>query len=144
VKVTDTEATRAVLLDGFAGWDDRLLALLRENDGGFINRPLFALPVPHTWTHTPGLTLLGDAAHLMTPFSGMGANLAMLDGCELALALAEHGDPERAVRAYETAMLPRSARAAEAAARGLANAIAPDAPQGSLRHLRQMAGQERP
>ncbi|UKY48726.1 FAD-dependent oxidoreductase [Streptomyces inhibens] len=144
VKVTDTEATRAVLLDGFAGWDDRLLALLRENDGGFINRPLFALPVPHTWTHTPGLTLLGDAAHLMTPFSGMGANLAMLDGCELALALTEHDDPERAVRAYETAMLPRSARAAEAAARGLANAIAPDAPQGSLRHLRQMAGQERP
>ncbi|MGW7576045.1 FAD-dependent oxidoreductase [Streptomyces sp. NPDC054765] len=136
VKVADTEAVRAVLLDAYAGWDDRLLALLRDNDGGFVNRPLFALPVPHTWTHTPGLTLLGDAAHLMSPFSGMGANLAMLDGCELAGALVGHSDQDAAVRAYETAMLPRAAEAADAAARGLANAISPDAPHGSLRHLR--------
>ncbi|WP_030986511.1 FAD-dependent oxidoreductase [Streptomyces sp. NRRL S-1813] len=136
VKVADTEAVRAVLLDAFAGWDDRLLALLRDNDGGFANRPLFALPVPHTWTHTPGLTLLGDAAHLMSPFSGMGANLAMLDGGELARALAGQSDQDAAVRAYEAVMLPRAAEAAEFAARGLANAIAPDAPHGSLRHLR--------
>ncbi|MCL7491798.1 FAD-dependent monooxygenase [Streptomyces sp. MCA2] len=136
VKVADTEAVRAVLLDAFAGWDDRLLALLRDNDGGFVNRPLFALPVPHTWTHTPGLTLLGDAAHLMSPFSGMGANLAMLDGCELAQALAEQSDQDAAVRAYEAVMLPRAAEAAEFAAGGLANAISPEAPHGSLRHLR--------
>ncbi|MGW7019804.1 FAD-dependent oxidoreductase [Streptomyces decoyicus] len=136
VKAADTEAVRAVLLDAFAGWDDRLLALLRENDGEFVNRPLFALPVPHTWTHTPGLTLLGDAAHLMSPFSGMGANLAMLDGCELARALAEQSDQDAAVRAYEAVMLPRAAEAAEFAAGGLANAISPDAPHGSLRHLR--------
>ncbi|MEU9116306.1 FAD-dependent monooxygenase [Streptomyces sp. NPDC048483] len=135
VRLADPEAVRAALLERFAGWDDRLLALLRENDDGFVNRPLHALPVPHTWTHTPGLTLLGDAAHLMTPFSGMGANLAMLDGCELALSLARHTESDEAVRAYEAAMLPRAAQAAEAAARGLDNAIAPDAPQGSLRHL---------
>ncbi|MET7797283.1 FAD-dependent oxidoreductase [Streptomyces decoyicus] len=136
VKAADTEAVRAVLLDAFAGWDDRLLALLRDNDGGFVNRPLFALPVPHAWTHTPGLTLLGDAAHLMSPFSGMGANLAVLEGCELARALAEHSDQDAAVRAYEAVMLPRAAEAAEFAALGLANAISADAPHGSLRHLR--------
>ncbi|MFF8788204.1 FAD-dependent oxidoreductase [Streptomyces sp. NPDC015125] len=136
VRMTDTEAVRAVLLDRFAGWDERLLALLRDNDGGFANRPLFALPVPHTWTHTPGLTLLGDAAHLMPPFAGTGAGLAMLDGDELARALAGHGDPDEAVRAYEAALLPRAAEAAERAARGLAEALTPDAPRGSLRHLR--------
>ncbi|MFI9048693.1 FAD-dependent oxidoreductase [Streptomyces sp. NPDC053427] len=136
VDLAEPEAVRAALLERFAGWDDRLLALLRESDGGFVNRPLYALPVPHTWTHTPGLTLLGDAAHLMTPFSGMGANLAMLDGSELARSLGRHDDVDEAVRAYEATMLPRAARAAEAAARGLDNAIAPDAPQGSLRHLR--------
>ncbi|MGY5125225.1 FAD-dependent oxidoreductase [Streptomyces nigrescens] len=135
VKMTDTEAVRAVLLDGFAGWDDRLLALLRDNDRGFVNRPLFALPVPHPWPHTPGLTLLGDAAHLMTPFAGGGAGLAMLDGCELARALVEDGDPDAAVRAYESAMLPRAARAAEHAARALAHAFAPDAPRSALRFL---------
>ncbi|WP_310723841.1 NAD(P)/FAD-dependent oxidoreductase [Streptomyces sp. N2A] len=140
VAMTDTGAVRAALLGRFAGWDDRLLALLTDNDGGFVNRPLFALPVPHTWAHTPGVTLLGDAAHLMTPFSGMGANLAMLDGSELALALVRHPDRDAALRAYEAVMLPRSADAAEGAARGLANALAPDAPEGSLRHLRAMAG----
>ncbi|MEU5011538.1 NAD(P)/FAD-dependent oxidoreductase [Streptomyces sp. NPDC021749] len=139
VTMTDTEAVRAALLGRFAGWDDRLLALLTDNDGGFVNRPLFALPVPHTWAHTPGVTLLGDAAHLMTPFSGMGANLAMLDGSELALALVEHADRDAALRAYEAVLLPRSADAAEGAARGLANALAPDAPAGSLRHMRAMA-----
>lgn len=136
VRMTDTEAVRAVLLDRFAGWDERLLALLRDNDGGFANRPLFALPVPHTWTHTPGLTLLGDAAHLMPPFAAPGAGLAMLDGAELARALTGHRDPDEAVRAYETALLPRAAEAAEHAARGLAEALVPDAPRGSLRHPR--------
>ncbi|MFE1174926.1 FAD-dependent oxidoreductase [Streptomyces sp. NPDC058773] len=136
VTVADAGAVRALLLDAFAGWDERLRALLRENDGGFASRPLFALPVPHTWAHTPGLTLLGDAAHLMPPLFGGGAGLAMLDGGELARVLAGGGDPDAAVRAYEAAMLPRAARAAEYAAHALVRAFAPDAPDGALRFLR--------
>ncbi|WP_407554328.1 FAD-dependent monooxygenase [Streptomyces sp. Pv4-95] len=139
VNVHDAEDVRAALLDAFADWDSTLLALLRENDGGFLNQPLFALP-PHTWPHTPGLTLLGDAAHLMTPFSGKGADLALLDGCDLARSLTRHADPEEALRDYEATMLPRSAEAAEAAARDLDNAIAadavaPEAPHGPLWRL---------
>ncbi|MFJ6753100.1 FAD-dependent oxidoreductase [Streptomyces sp. NPDC091266] len=137
VNTGDPEEMRTALLDRFAGWDDTVLALLREADGEFVNRPLFALPVPHTWAHTPGLTLLGDAAHLMTPFAGRGADLAMLDGCELAQALSRHTDPDDAVRAYEAVMLPRSARAAADAAAGLDHAISPEAPHHSLRHLRR-------
>ncbi|MGG2465019.1 FAD-dependent oxidoreductase [Streptomyces sp. RGM 3693] len=130
VSTADTEAVRAALLAGFDGWHDRLLALLRDSDGGFANRPLFALPVPHTWPHTSGLTLLGDAAHVMTPLSGPGADLALQDGCELAQHLAEahtwQTDPDQAVRAYEAALFPRSTTAAEAAARDLDTALAPD------------------
>jgi 2-polyprenyl-6-methoxyphenol hydroxylase-like FAD-dependent oxidoreductase len=104
-----TAAVRAALLDRFAGWDDRLLALIRENDGPYVNRALYTLPVPHTWEHTPGVTLLGDAAHLMTPFGGFGANLAMLDGAELGRAVARHATVDEAVTAYERVMLPRGA-----------------------------------
>lgn len=49
----DTEAVRAHLLKRFDGWDESLVALLRNNDGGFVDRPVFVLPVPHTWERTP-------------------------------------------------------------------------------------------
>jgi 2-polyprenyl-6-methoxyphenol hydroxylase-like FAD-dependent oxidoreductase len=99
----DWRPSNAELLDLFAGWHPSLLAFLR---GELIHRPLYSLPVPHTWEHTPGVTLLGDAAHLQPPL-GVGANLAMQDAAELALAIAEHGVRD-GVRAYESVMLPRS------------------------------------
>ncbi|WP_405693466.1 FAD-dependent monooxygenase [Streptomyces coelicoflavus] len=109
----DTEGIRARLLADYAGWSPRILRLITDNDGAYVDRPLFALPVPHTWRPTPGVTLLGDAAHLMPPL-GVGVNLAMLDAAELALALALAGSAtvDDAVRAYEKTMLPRSAEIA--------------------------------
>ena len=54
---------------------------------GITARPLFMLPVDFTWPHKRGLTLLGDAAHLMTPFAGEGVNCAMLDALEISKAI---------------------------------------------------------
>ncbi len=82
--------------------------LIGDNDGPYVDRPIHALPAGHTWQHSPSVTLLGDAAHLMPPL-GVGVNLALLDACELALALARHDTLGQAVRAYENTMLPRSA-----------------------------------
>lgn len=124
VELGDTAAVRAHLLTRYDGWDERLLALLRDNDGGFINRPVFALPVPHLWEHVPGVTLLGDAAHLMPPL-GVGANLALLDGTDLAHALLTEPGVDDAVRAYEGVMLPRSAEAAKGCAEGLEHLLPP-------------------
>ncbi|MEV0990304.1 NAD(P)/FAD-dependent oxidoreductase [Streptomyces sp. NPDC049949] len=134
----DQGAVRDALLREFTGWGADLLRFITDSDTGYTNRPLYALPVPHTWRHTPGVTLLGDAAHLMSPFSGMGANLAMLDGADLARALiAGAATTDDAVRAYESLLLPRSAAAAEGAAEGIAGAFAPDSAAQVLAHMMQ-------
>jgi 2-polyprenyl-6-methoxyphenol hydroxylase-like FAD-dependent oxidoreductase len=127
----DPVAARTALLRRFAGWSADLTALIRDCDDGFVPRPIHALPIGHAWDRRPGVTLLGDAAHLMSPFAGEGANLAMLDAAELGRALAAHrGDVEKALAQYESAMFPRSAAAAAASAEGIEICFAADAPHG--------------
>ncbi|MEU1200488.1 NAD(P)/FAD-dependent oxidoreductase [Streptomyces sp. NPDC005813] len=108
----DTDGIRALLLERYRDWSPHLRRLIADNDGPYVDRPIRALPVPHTWEHNPTVTLLGDAAHLMPPL-GVGVNLALLDACELALALAHHDTVDGAVHAYEKTMLPRSTKTAE-------------------------------
>ncbi|QHA07633.1 NAD(P)-binding protein [Streptomyces broussonetiae] len=118
VDLGDQRAVRTYLLRLFDDWDESLRYILRHSDHGFIHRSLFVLPAPHTWDNVPGVTLLGDAAHLMPPV-GLGANLAMLDGADLAHALVTESSVDDAVRAYEGIMLPRSIEAATGSAKGL-------------------------
>jgi 2-polyprenyl-6-methoxyphenol hydroxylase-like FAD-dependent oxidoreductase len=79
----------------------------------------------------PGVTLLGDAAHLAPP-NGEGANVAMYDGAELGRAIAAHpGDAETALAEYEKALFPRAATAAEDGA-DFQLMFADDAPHGVI------------
>jgi 2-polyprenyl-6-methoxyphenol hydroxylase-like FAD-dependent oxidoreductase len=78
-------------------------------------RPIYALPVGHSWQHRNGVTLIGDAAHLMSPFGGDGANLAMRDAADLALALIETSDYQTAVASFEETMCSRADQAAQGA-----------------------------
>ncbi|MFD9565304.1 FAD-dependent oxidoreductase [Streptomyces sp. NPDC059994] len=105
--IQDTDGIRAFLLAQYRHWSPRLRRLITDNDGLYVDRPIHALPVPHTWQHNPTVTLLGDAAHLMPPL-GAGVNLAMLDACELALAIANNNTFDDAIHTYEQTMLPRS------------------------------------
>ncbi|MFF1785088.1 FAD-dependent oxidoreductase [Kitasatospora sp. NPDC058243] len=127
IDLGDQRAVRTHLLRTFDGWDESLRYVLRNSDSGFVSRPLFVLPAPHTWQRVPGVTLLGDAAHLMPPV-GLGANLAMLDGSDLAHALATEPGVDDAVRAYESIMLPRSIEAATGSAQGLDHLVPSTAP----------------
>lgn len=136
IDFADLPATRSALRGYFPGWAPKLLALIDAGDQEFLPRPLYALPFPHTWPARPGMTLLGDAAHLMSPFGGHGANLAMLEGAELGVALAEAintGTPlDDAIAKYESVMQPRGAAAAAEAASGIERVSSPDAIQSAL------------
>ncbi|QHA08444.1 FAD-dependent monooxygenase [Streptomyces broussonetiae] len=129
----DTEAAKAAVLKEFGGWDESLRALVADADGLLVPRRIHALPVGHRWDRIPGVTLLGDAAHLMSPFAGEGANLALLDGAELGRALAAHpGDTEAALTAYEERMFRRAEVSAAESAANSALLFRADAPQGLL------------
>ncbi|KUN30040.1 FAD-dependent oxidoreductase [Streptomyces antibioticus] len=128
--LADAESVRSSLLTLFDGWAAPVLELLRRGST-FAARPLYVLPVSHTWTHVPGVTLLGDAAHLMPPL-GAGANLAMLEGAELAEAIAAQPRPEdldKVVRAFEERMWARAGRWAKMTTAGLERLVSPDPAQ---------------
>lgn len=114
IDFTDAAAAASRIAAEFDDWAPELTALITDSDTAPVLRRLHALPAEHRWDRVPGVTLLGDAAHLQPP-NGEGANLAMLDGAELGRALAEHpDDTEAALTAYEQDMFRRSAEVAAA------------------------------
>ncbi|HEY3684032.1 MAG TPA: FAD-dependent monooxygenase, partial [Streptosporangiaceae bacterium] len=103
----------ADLAAAFAGWDDRVGALIAaatetKRWALYDRRPL------ERWTRGR-MTLLGDAAHPMLPYFGQGANQAVEDAAVLARCLA--GVPADAVPAaldrYERIRRPRASQAQE-------------------------------
>lgn len=117
IDFSDRATALACVAQEFDGWAPELRALITEGDTAPVSRLMHVLLVDHRWPRVPGVTLLGDAAHLM-PLSGEEVNLAMFDGAELGQAIAAHpGDVEGALIAYEKDLFPRSAsEAADAAA----------------------------
>lgn len=80
-------------------------------------RPIYMLPIGFRWFHKTGVTLLGDAAHLMGPFAGEGVNAAMKDAKELAEKIlassTEHTAAtalDRRIEQYEEELFVRSER----------------------------------
>ncbi|MFF7474735.1 FAD-dependent monooxygenase [Streptomyces sp. NPDC008092] len=131
IDFTDADAAKLAVLDHFAGWDKSLRALVADAEGALVPRRIHALPIGHRWERKPGVTLLGDAAHLMSPFAGEGANLALIDGADLGLALVAHpDDTEAALAAYEEKMFARAERSAADSAQGGDMLFRADAPQG--------------
>lgn len=140
VDFSNRRAALATVAQDFAGWAPALTALISASDTDPVARPIRTLPGPARWDHQPGVTLLGDAAHLMVP-SGDGANLAMYDGAALAMAIVAHpGDLRAALAAYEQALFPRAAEAAQGAQDIFGRCFGADAPAGLIEMLSGAGG----
>jgi 2-polyprenyl-6-methoxyphenol hydroxylase-like FAD-dependent oxidoreductase len=117
----------------FTGWAPELTALITDGETAPVLRAVNALPIGHKWDRVAGVTLLGDAAHLMSPFAGEGANLAMYDGAELGKAIAAHPDDvEAALAEYEHGLFPRSAQFAAESDRNHKLLFGDNAPYGLI------------
>ncbi|KAG8682933.1 hypothetical protein FRC08_014639 [Ceratobasidium sp. 394] len=118
----ESSRARAELIRHFGqDWDAELRELIELSDSEVVPRPLYMFPVGHKWEGRPGLTLIGDAGHVMTPFSGEGVNLAMWDSLELSKAIvlgAAEGSLHEKVREFELGMFVRMEDAAKRAEQG--------------------------
>jgi 2-polyprenyl-6-methoxyphenol hydroxylase-like FAD-dependent oxidoreductase len=92
----------------FAGWHSPIAEMLAATPEKAIlrNDMLYRLPVER-WGEGR-VTLLGDAAHPMTPNLGQGACQAIEDAVALADCLRQNPDPITSLRRYEALRIPRA------------------------------------
>ncbi|OFJ55567.1 FAD-dependent oxidoreductase [Mycolicibacterium grossiae] len=142
IDFADTASARSRIAAEFDGWSLKLRALITDGDQPLVLRRIHQLPDRHRWPPTPGVTLIGDAAHVTVP-GGDGANLAMLDGAQLGEALAAHPDDvDVALRQYEDLMFPRSEAAAIAAHHTIDTIFGSGAPNGVVDLFRGVLAQQ--
>jgi len=98
----------------YSGWSPIWYELFESATTPFIARPIYCAPLDQTWEPLSNLTMLGDAAHVMPPFAGEGANVAMLDALELSkhLTSGKYNTLKEAIAFFETDMRKRAAIAA--------------------------------
>jgi 2-polyprenyl-6-methoxyphenol hydroxylase-like FAD-dependent oxidoreductase len=108
-------------------WDDRFRALVRLADSDTINAIGIRTSVPIAAWQTHRVTLLGDAIHAMTPYRGIGANVALKDAVRLCRALTMANRSERPViegiRDYETDMIDYGFRAVRTSLHAMHQAV---------------------
>ena len=149
---SDAHEAKNFLLEGeYKDWSDELKNFIIHADPDVVARPFYMLPTDFSWVSKRGLTLLGDAAHLMTPFAGEGVNLAMLDALDLSRAIvnAHTGEIGNAgfqdgVEGYEKRMLERSHEKMEETWRNLELFFKPDAPGEFVRAFEEMMAAQGP
>ncbi|KAI0730500.1 monooxygenase FAD-binding protein [Earliella scabrosa] len=146
VTPSEPSEARKALLDIYEGWAPWMRKFIENcDDEAIYHRALYYLPVGHRWDHVSGVTLVGDAAHLMGPFAGAGANLAMLDGLELGLVLAEAisegkeaEEREAAVAAWEGKMFGDAGLVADITMENYKAVVGPDGAKAFIKKMMSM------
>ena len=110
-ELSDADAVMTAVRETYRDWSPEVLDMLTQVQDRFQLWPTSTMPPDHRWDTQSGLSMLGDASHVMPPFTGKGVNLALLDALDLADALV--ADPTRdvadAVAGFERAMQARTA-----------------------------------
>ena len=99
---------KETLLSLFRGWHEPIEALIHATDEAAILRnDIYDRPPLRRWSQGR-VTLLGDAAHPMTPNLGQGGCQAIEDAVVLAVCVRNAGTVEGALRSYEQRRIPRT------------------------------------
>ncbi|KAJ5476125.1 hypothetical protein N7475_001854, partial [Penicillium sp. IBT 31633x] len=109
VDLNNFDAAKDFLLreEYFGNYSQEMRDIIRQSDGPFRPWLMYYMPTHLlNWTPNRDVTLIGDAAHVTTPFVGDGVNCAMRDSVILAHKLKEHGITPEAIAAYEKDMFP--------------------------------------
>ncbi len=102
------DGEQAALLRIFRGWHAPIeLVIAATPEERILRHDLYDRP-PLSWWGRDRVTLLGDAAHPMTPNLGQGAGQALEDAVVLTRCLRDSGDVFAALRAYEAQRIPRT------------------------------------
>ena len=113
VKDTNGGATprvesRQSLMDEFSTWQAPVAELIRDTqESETVRTEIVDRPPSEVWGHGQ-TTLIGDAAHPMTPDLGQGACQAIEGSAVLAAWLSWQADPAAAFRHYERARMVRT------------------------------------
>lgn len=117
------------LLQDFSDWDEDLKKYIEYAGDDVLLRRIYKLPIGFKWENQSNLTLIGDAAHLMSPFAGEGVNMAFYDAYLLAKALKENNNLQDALKEYEACMYEASEQSASESQANLEEMFGDDAAQ---------------
>ncbi|KAH8800391.1 hypothetical protein F5884DRAFT_810177 [Xylogone sp. PMI_703] len=98
---------------------EKLSELIDETDTSTLRvfNALDRKPFPHQSDLLPGIAFIGDANHAVSPFAGNGANLALMDGWDLAECLCMEQSFREGMKMYDERSLQRASKTVDASHR---------------------------
>ena len=97
-------ALKERLLAEYSDWDSELKNYIAYSYDDIKFRRIYKLPIGLTWATQPNITIIGDAAHLMSPFAGEGVNMALYDAYLLAESFKNFNNLTEVLKVYEQQM----------------------------------------